>query len=237
MNVQSSPLRPVADPDRIPYEDEDEFEPMYGLPEIPPEDEKILWQGEPAAWPVAQRVFHLSWVTVYFALLSLWSVADVMGGGATLSEALSRSSVLLYPFAAVMMLLWGWAYSVAKTTVYTITSKRIVIRAGVALSKAINIPFAQVIGVSVRRTRGGTTDIAVQLEQDARPAYLMLWPHARPWHWSRVEPMLRGIENSDAVEELLGTALRSYHDQGGAEDMHQVADSEPLAAPTLVAVQ
>ncbi len=43
------------------------FEPIRGLPEMPPEGERILWQGSPDWRALAWRVFHIREVTFYFA--------------------------------------------------------------------------------------------------------------------------------------------------------------------------
>lgn len=206
---------------RTRYEDEDEFEPIYGLPEIPPKDETILWQGEPHILPVLHEVFRIGWVTLYFAALTGWAVWEALGAGMAVDAALMAASVLIFPYLFVATLLTGLAYSVARTTVYTITSKRVIIRAGVALSKAVNIPFAQTAGAQVRRIARRHMDISLQLSDDAKIAYAMLWPHVRPARWKRAQPMLRALPADSKAVNILTEALTAYH--GGNASELQVA--------------
>lgn len=199
--------------DRVPYEDEEEFEPMHGLPEVPPEGEKILWQGMPTVGSIANRVFHLKFVTFYFALLFGWAVYERMGDGVSFSTAMSQSTILIIPLGFVIALMLFLAWSIAKTSVYTLTNKRIVMRVGVSLSNAVNLPFAQIVGANERIGRDGTVDIAFSMTKDAKPHYLLLWPHLRPRNWSQVQPMLRGIGADDPVRQMLTDALMAYHNQ------------------------
>jgi hypothetical protein len=83
----------------------------------------------------------------------------------------------------------------------------VVIRHGVALPLAVNLPFKLIEGVQLKTFSDGTGDIILTLEARQRLAYLVLWPHARPWHLSRVEPMLRAVPGAPAVARILGEAL------------------------------
>ena len=60
------------------------------------------------------------------------------------------------------------------------------------LPMTLNIPFRH---LRPRRRCGlyadGTGDIPLPITGDDRVAYLMLWPHVRPWRAARTEPMLR----------------------------------------------
>jgi hypothetical protein len=62
-----------------------EHEPVRGLPEYLPDDETLVWQGEPDWRVMARRVFHLRSVGIYFALL----IAVHLGSSST-GVALSR---------------------------------------------------------------------------------------------------------------------------------------------------
>ena len=53
-----------------------------------------------------------------------------------------------------LLMLYAWA--VARTTVYTLTDKRVVLRIGVALNKCINLPLTQIAPALVARLRGGS---------------------------------------------------------------------------------
>lgn len=211
MNEMSAHMRTATE--RVPYEDEEEFEPMHGLPEIPPEGERILWQGAPTVRSIMHRVTHLGLVTLYFAALYGWAVYEYMADGMTLSQALAAASIMAVPLGFLISVLAFLAWSIAKTSVYTVTNKRVVMRVGVALSNAVNLPFAQIVGASERVCRDGTVDIALEMEEGARAHYLLLWPHVRPRTWRQVQPMLRGIKTDDPVRRILGEALAAYHMQ------------------------
>ena len=111
-----------------------EFEPQYGLPERLPAGESILWQGSPDYRTLARRVFHLRKLALYFALLIAATAGPVLGAGGSLIEALVAVKWLAplsaLGLASVAMLAW----LTARTTVYTLTSKRVVMRVGIVLT-------------------------------------------------------------------------------------------------------
>ena len=104
-------------------------------------------------------------------------------------------------------LLTALAMLSARTTVYTITSKRLVMRIGMALPVTINLPFNQIDGASLRLFANGSGDIPLKVTAKERVAYLLLWPHARPFHFAHPQPSLRCIANADDVAGLLAAAL------------------------------
>jgi hypothetical protein len=53
----------------------------------------------------------------------------------------------------------------------------------------------------------GVGDIALRLVPEQKIAYLFLWPHVRPWHFSRPEPTLRCVAGAESVAQMLGRAL------------------------------
>jgi hypothetical protein len=59
----------------------------------------------------------------------------------------------------------------------------------------------------------GSGDIALALRPDRKIAYLVLWPHARPWKLAKAEPALRGIADAAAVARVLGRALAASSSQ------------------------
>ena len=67
-----------------------------------------------------------------------------------------------------------------RTTMYTITTQRVVIRFGIALPMAVNLPFRL---AGRRRARAGRTargDMPLQLRHGQRVGYVVMWPHVRP---------------------------------------------------------
>lgn len=180
-------------------------EPIRGLPEKPPAGEHILWQGAPSWWEMAKHVFHIRAACVYFLLLIGLRASMHMQTGV---RGPVVAAVSLLPIAAVglgLLALLAWLCS--RTSVYTITNRRVVLRIGVALPTAINIPFGVIGAAGLRLHAGGAGDIPLALTGANRVAYSNLWPHVRPWHFKNPEPMLRGIPQAGPVAELLGQAL------------------------------
>jgi hypothetical protein len=119
------------------------------------------------------------------------------------------TSVLRLGILAVVSigLLTLYAWLVARTTVYTITSRRVVMRFGIALPITIQIAYNTIETAGLRTRADGAGDIALTLLPDHKIAYLALWPHARPWRLAKAQPALRGIADAQAVAQILGRAL------------------------------
>lgn len=194
-------------------------EPIRGLPEVPPEGERILWQGSPSWWGLAKNVFHIRGVAAYFALLMAWRgsvhLHDAGHGAAAALAALSLLPVSLFGLGLLALLAW----LSARTSVYTITSRRVVLRVGVALPTAINIPFVLVESGSLALGAGGVGDIPLALSGEDRVPYTTLWPHARPWRFSKPQPMLRSVPDAQKVAALLSDALLAAQPLGTANSL------------------
>ena len=183
------------------------FEPVPGLPALLPEGESIVWQGAPAPIAFAVEVMRLRFVAVLIALLVIWRTAagihDGIGAGAV---AIVAGGTLLGGLIALGLLaLSGWL--MARGTIYTITTQRLVIRHGVAMPMAINIPFAKVAGAAAAPGFDGTSSIALSLLPKSRSSFIALWPHVRPFQIIRPEPTLRAIADGARVAGLLTDAL------------------------------
>ena len=211
-----------------------DFEPIPGLPAAPPQGENILWQGAPDWKALLVSVFHARKVAIYFAALLTWSLAASFYDGRGLFGTL-QAAALLFGFALLALaILAALAWFTARTTVYTITSKRVVMRIGMALPITINIPFRAVTSAGLRLDRAGTGDLPLGLAKDAHFAYLVLWPHARAWHVTRPQPMLRCVPEAAKVAELLADAMSALG-AAGFETPRSSARSETQAAPHAAA--
>lgn len=185
---------------------EHEFEPQPGLPERLPEGEHILWQGAPSAAVLARRVFHLRKVALYFGLLLAWRTASVVADTGSLAAGL-RALAWVAPVALLGLgLLALLARLTARTTLYTLTDRRVVMRIGIVLTVTYNLPLVRIESADRRDAGGGTHDIALTLERGTRIAWLHLWPHARPWRVQRPQPMLRALPDGERVAALLAQA-------------------------------
>lgn len=177
------------------------------LPAPLPAGERILWQGSPEPWSLARRAFHVRKIALYFLAMLAWRVVATIEDGASLAGAIA-SAVWLLPLAlGGLALVAMLAYFAARTTIYTVTNRRVVMRIGIALPMTLNIPFRIVGSVALKANPDGTGDIPLALQGSSRAAYLVLWPHARPWRIARPEPMLRSIPEAARVARLLGAAM------------------------------
>jgi Bacterial PH domain len=183
------------------------FEPVPGLPAQLPPGETLLWQGAPAWRPLAWRVFHLREVSAYFLLLMSWtafSVGWTQGSAKAVIAALSPVTLAGVIACGILALI---ARASARSTVYSITSERVVMRIGIALPITFNLPFAIIETVAAKQNNDGSGDISLALSQTNRIAYLVLWPHARPWALRRSQPTFRAIAEVADVARILGRAL------------------------------
>ncbi len=193
-----------------PVAEEHDYEPIPGLPGRLPDGERIVWQGRPENQLFARHVMKSRWLLGYFAVLMLWAVVAALYDGRTIGSIIFSVSVLALLGAVLIGLCELYALSVKKTTLYTITNRRIVMRIGSALSVTLNIPFAQIAAVNRTDFENGTGTLTVQLKDEQRFSWLVLWPHARPWRFAEPEPALRCIPEIDKATEALLTQLSNF---------------------------
>ena len=182
------------------------------LPHDIPAGERILWHGRPQWISLARRAYRADFVIGYFAALTVWNVYSAAGDSGWGAAALVAAKTLGIG-AAALALLALLSYLSARTTLYVVTSRRVVMKIGVALPIFINIPFKQIVSASTCAYGDGTGDIPVRVTSNARMGYLVLWPHARPFHFANPEPALRSVANVAAVAEALSRALREANGQ------------------------
>lgn len=218
--------------------DDFENEPIPGLPARPPEGEAILWQGKPEWTAVARRVMHVYLVAGYLALWIGWRVASQLAAGASASTVAASAVMPIVLSAAAVAILLLIAWGVGRTTVYTVTSKRVAMRFGIALPVTFNFPFRAIEAADVRRLGDARGDIALRLGDDSRIAYLVLWPHVRPWRLRLPQPMLRCLPDVDDVAAILARAIAA----DGPHTMTMTVTkpdeaSSPTSRPALIAAE
>jgi hypothetical protein len=184
-----------------------DIEPVKGLPEKLPPGELILWQGAPSWRDLAVNAFHARKVIVYFAILGAVQAAAQVSGDVALKDALKPFLWLMPMGLAAGAILTALAYLSARTTVYTITDKRLVFRIGMALPITLNLPFTLIDQASLRLFANGAGDIPVLLHEGNKFAYLVLWPHAKRWECARPQPTMRSVRDAESVARLLAQAL------------------------------
>ena len=193
-------------------------EPIRGLPGYLPAGEEIIWQGAPEWRVLARSAFHTRWVAAYFAALACYGLATgtVVGAGITVGAGAG---------CVALLMLLSWA--IARTSVYTLTNKRVVLRIGVALNACFNVPLKQINNAEFRPLDNGHGDIALSIAS-GRIGYALLWPHARPWKLKDPQPMLRALPDAQEVAEMLVKARAAISPIARAEA--PVATAAPTPA-------
>lgn len=208
---------------RVEPSGEHEFEPMHGLPDQLPAGEALLWQGSPDWRRLAVDAFHVRALAVYFVLMLAWRAGSVLADGGGAVQAIASLAWPLPLALTGLSLVCALAWLSARTTVYTLTNRRVVMRLGIVLSISFNIPLRRIESASLHRASDAGGDICILITQPQRIAYLHLWPHARPWHVKRTQPMLRALADVKLPAQLLADALRATLEAGQAQQAAQAA--------------
>ncbi len=145
-----------------------DFEPIRGVPAPLPEGETILWQGAPGFRGLVIRALQCA------EGRALLRTADALAFGAAVASGQARTvgfgqAMVLLPFAIAaigILALIAWGY--ARTTVYTLTSRRLLIRSGIAIPVTLSLPLSKIASASVKLFGDGTGDIPVKVEQGER---------------------------------------------------------------------
>ena len=183
-----------------------EFEPQFGLPERLPSDEFIVWQGAPDVAALAYSAFHFKKLALYFAVLIVAFAWPALEDGADFTAVLLAIKWIA-PLAIIAMItVWLLAYFTARTTVYTITNKRVGMRLGIVLTVSFNLPLMQLAFADVRVLQNGFGEISLALKGADRIGWVHLWPSVRPWPIAKPEPTLRAVPDVQMVAAQLRDA-------------------------------
>ncbi|MFK8082894.1 MAG: photosynthetic complex putative assembly protein PuhB [Granulosicoccus sp.] len=181
--------------------DDFDFEDSPGIPAPLPPGEHIVWQGSPNVWEIAKNAFHIRKIVVYFALILLIQAVSIQQMGPSSSGiSLATTTLLSVLGLSILGLL---AYLTSRVTIYTITNKRVLIRFGIALQMTVNLPFSQICAADVRVGKNGNGDIPLAVKDSKRISYLVMWPHVRPWNFSRPQPMIRSVADVQKVARII----------------------------------
>ena len=217
--------------------DDFDFEPIRGLPAHLPTGEVLLWQGSPDWRSLAVRAYHVRKVAAYFLLLMAWRIGVGLSDGHTVS-AVAVSCLFLAALGGIATgVLTLLAFLNARSTVYSITSRRVLLRHGVAVPLTMNVPFNRIDNAALKTFRNGTGYIALTLPKDERVGYLISWPHVRPGRFTRPEPSFRALTDATGVADILGAALAAVAGSESARTELPPAQSahgtfRPVAAGT-----
>lgn len=215
--------------------DDFDFEPVPGLPRHLPPGERVLWRGRPDANAFAWRFLKFGHLTAYFMALLVWVVVSGLLDGVGLRELTASAATFSALALAALGLFRGYAALVERTTIYTLTDKRLVVRAGIALPITINLPFKQVSAAAMRECPDGTGEISLTIAKDQHVAYAVLWPHVKAWRFAQPEPVLRCVPQVGKVANALAQALAASA-QGGTTTIAPIASAEPAPPRDVIDV-
>ena len=193
-------------------------------------DETVLWQGRPLVAGLARRLFHVRAILGYFAVLAAWNLAAAHADGFRANAALLSAAWVVIPALAAAAVIYAMASVITWTTHYTITDRRVIMQIGVALPIALTLPLKQIGAADVKLNPDGSGDIALSLG-DQKLAYLLIWPHARPWRMKGAQPMLRAIPDVRDVATRLSRALVAVSPGSAAVAMPAAREPERLGQP------
>lgn len=190
-----------------------DLETTPGLPGRLPPGERVVWQGKPDARVLARTAFHTRLIAGYFVLLAGWAMGAVLAGGSESSGLLGVAGTLAAGVLAVVLLhLLAWAS--ARSTIYTLTDRRLVLRIGIAVPKCINLPLGAIEAVDLAVRGDGSGDLPLRLKGAPKLGFLTLWPHARAWRVVAPEPMLRALPDAAGVAALIARTCLAANPDG-----------------------
>ena len=208
---------------------EHEWEAAPGLPSALPPGERVVWQGAPHWQRLAIHAFHVRKIALYFALmLAVQAINLTAPEGQVDWKPLVVAGSL---YALALALLLGTAWMSARSTLYTLTNKRVVMRIGIVLTLTFNLPFKRIAGASLKTQGSGTGDIALALHPEDRIGWAHLWPHQRAWHVTQPQPTLRCVPDSQVVGELLLNLWRAER-AGQTLQLGDAYENAALMTPT-----
>ncbi len=210
-----------------------EFEPQFGLPERLPSDERVIWQGSPDVATLARSAFHLRKLMLYFGLLLVARAYLETIAGASALQVLLALKWLAPVTVLGLLTVWTLAWLTARTTVYTLTNKRVVMRLGVVLTVSFNLPLSKIAAADLRALGGDHGDITLALKGEDRIAWVHLWPSVRPWRISKPEPTLRAVPGASALAADLRAAWTAVNGSCVALAPADKANSRTMAPTRL----
>ena len=195
------------------------YEPTRGLPGVLPQDEQILWQSSPDWKIMAMTALHIRLCLAYFAAIVIWLATH-----GDVNSAMAVSVLCICVTGLFALFAWG----VERTTVYTLTNKRLVLRIGVALNKCINLPLSEIRSADLKMLPSGHGNIVLSLKGAPRLGYIMLWPHARSLRFVTPQPTLRAIPDASAFAALLFKTTQAVQPVAPVEATPQRSHDIPL---------
>ncbi|TPW30418.1 photosynthetic complex putative assembly protein PuhB [Pararhizobium mangrovi] len=202
--------------------------------DLPP-GERIVWQGRPKRTAVLRNILHVRLVLAWFAIFCIWRFAAGLNDTGTLGVAFVNAANVLLPAVAGIALLVVIAILMVRTTEYTITTRRVVMRYGIALPAMVNLPVEEIEGARFAK-RGSTGDVTLEMPANRVLAYWKLWPNVRPWRFLRANPALRNLPDAaEAAEALKQVAIEAREGPSSSDARGTAWLGEPARRDTAEA--
>ena len=189
---------------------------MYKIDKSPPKDilgaipenEDIIWYGRPELRRFCLSALGLRYLLLYLLIVALFNLSSNFGNFSFFIYLEIMVPYIISCFlATVLLVIIG--ISQVMPTVYVITSKRIIIRSGMALIFMLNVPFDKIANIDKQIFKDGCGNISFKLINNKRVPFFASWPSVRPWYFNNPEPTFRCISNVDVIALKLADAAQS----------------------------
>jgi len=189
---------------------------MYKIDKTPPKDvlsvipenEEVIWHGRPNLRRFSLSALGLRYLMLYLLIISITTFSSNFG-----NLTLLLFLQMMFPYiiscclAGIILVMIGISQVIP--TVYVITSKRIIIKSGLALIFMLNVPFDKVANIDKKVFNDGCGDISFKLIGNKRIPFFAGWPSVRPWYFNDPEPTFRCIPDVDVVAFKLTSAAQA----------------------------
>ena len=179
------------------------------LAENLPDDEVLIWQGRPEANAIAIRAMYLWYVVAYLLGLVVLRTGYLIMGDAPISEWSALLAWQLLASLFIVGVIVGLSALYGKTTIYSLTTRRLILRTGAAVPIHVNFPLEQIASADLKVFSDGTGDIALKLENSDKLYWLLLWPNVRSWWVRPLQPLLRGLRDFELAASTLANAAKA----------------------------
>ena len=173
-----------------------------------PKDEVIIWHGRPDLRRFCLTAIGIKYILVYLIIITC-SIIYTRYGDFNLITFLQVLVPYLLSCCLAIMLLVIVGISQVLPTVYVITSKRVIIKSGLALIFMLNVPFDKIASIDKNHYSDGSGNISFKLISKKRVPFFASWPSVRPWYFSNPEPAFRCIADVDVIALKLSEAAQS----------------------------
>ena len=184
------------------------------LSENLPNGEQLIWQGQPERHALATRAMYLKYIAFYLVVLIAARTGYLIMDDEPVATWSGMLAWQVLASAFVMLLIVGLATVYSRTTRYSLTNERLIIKTGAAITIHINLPLQQITAADLREYSDGTGDITLQVSRAEKLYWLLLWPNVRSWWIRPLRPVLRGLRDAQAVAHLL---VKEVGEQGNIE--------------------